>query len=202
MGGLKMGLQLEELDPIKVAWRKANQAIAGMSYLGEEPGLWERIGNACMEAVAYKKRTAVRVGEDSLIEFYLESGMLKCKLPSGRVLCYLRPRVEQDERGFGMVVTYEGVDQKTRKWKRVGTYGGKMVENICQAIARDCLAVAIVRCWEAGLRDIVLHVHDEIVSDSVDSHALERILGLPISWAKGLLLKGEAEEFPYYRKGE
>lgn len=200
MGALKMGLDIEELDPIKVKWRLANLKIAGQSYKGEAPGLWEKVDTAALLAVAERRRTFVDIVPGARLEFFVESGMLKIRLPSGRDLCYLRPRIERGD--YGPVITYEGVDQKTRRWRRVDTYGGKLVENICQAIARDCLAVAMVRCWDATITGIVLHVHDEIVVEGLVKKQLEEILGLPIPGHPGLLLKGEAEVFPYYKKGE
>ena len=101
-------------------------------------------------------------------------------------------------------LTYMGVDQTTKQWKRIDTWGGKIVENIVQAVARDCLAETMRRVDQMGYR-IVMHVHDEIIVDASkdDTDALERIcavMGEPIDWAPGLLLRGDGYETEYYKK--
>jgi DNA polymerase len=97
-----------------------------------------------------------------------------------------------------------GVNQETKKWGEAETYGGKLVENIVQAIARDCLAVAMTRVSACGY-EIVMHVHDEMIVDvpEDDSGALDVINGImaqPIEWAPGLPLKGDGYETAFYRK--
>ena len=123
-------------------------------------------------------------------------------LPSGRSLAYIRPRIKIDERFNKDKLTYEGVELGN-KWDRISTYGGKLTENIIQAIARDCLAESMLRLDKAGYK-IAFHVHDEVVVDVPDSREsleeVEQIMSLPISWAKGLPLRAEGFETDYYKK--
>ena len=130
MGALNMGLSEEELPEIVAAWRKSNPNIIK---------LWRDVENAALEAV--KNRTAVKMRYG--LKFYYKSGMLFIGLPSGRSLAYVRPRIELDERFNKYGLTYEGIE--LGKWRRIRTYGGKLAENIVQAIARDCLAESILR---------------------------------------------------------
>ena len=101
-------------------------------------------------------------------------------------------------------ITYAGVNQETKKWARQETYGGKLVENVVQAIARDCLAETMMKVYKAGYT-IVMHVHDELIADvpESDTEAPEIIAGImkePIEWAPGLPLKGEGYETKFYKK--
>ena len=122
---------------------------------------------------------------------------MRLRLPSGRELSYVQPRIEADN------ITYYGVVQKTGRWDRVESYGPKFVENIVQATARDCLAEAIIRLEDAGF-PVVFHVHDEVICEvpiGVSSaKEISDIMSRPISWAKGLPLKADAYECDYYRK--
>ncbi len=189
MGALKMGLEEEELPGLVESWRAANPNIIQF---------WWNVGDAAMRAV--KEKTAVQLHHG--IAFSYESGGLFLRLPSGRRLCYVRPRIETDERFNRPVLTYEGVEQG-KSWGRISTYGPKLVENIVQATARDCLAVAMLRLDAAGYQ-IAMHVHDEVVLDVPFSFgSLEQvceIMGEPIPWAPGLPLRADAFETEYYRK--
>src|SRR5690606_2255614 len=122
-------------------------------------------------------------------------------LPSGRQLFYSQPRIEQDDRFNKLTITYMGVDQGN-KWTRLKTYGGKLTENVVQAIARDCLAEAIKRLHRAGYK-VVLHVHDEAVAEMErgDIREMEQIMGKPMEWAEDLPLAAEGFTTEYYRKG-
>ena len=135
------------------------------------------------------------------LKFYYKSGMLFIGLPSGRSLAYVRPRIELDERFNKYGLTYEGIE--LGKWRRIRTYGGKLVENIVQAIARDCLAESLLRLDEAGYK-IAFHVHDEVVLDVPHGFGsikeVEAIMSQDIAWAPGLPLQAEGFESDYYMK--
>ena len=189
MGALKMGLTEEELQPLVDAWRNANKAIVRF---------WNEVGKAAMEAVENKTTVSIRYG----IKFEYKHGVLFIQLPSGRKLSYLRPRI--DENKFGSkALKYEGMNQTTKQWSVQDTYGGKLVENIVQAVARDCLAYSMINLEEEGYK-IVMHIHDEVVIEmDKDTDCLDevcRIMGQPIPWAKGLPLRADGYVTPYYKK--
>ena len=188
MGALNMGLKEDELPGIVSAWRKSNPNIVK---------LWQNVEDAAIRAV--KDRTSVTMQYG--LKFYFKSGVLFIRLPSGRSLAYVRPRVELDTRFNKDKLTYEGME--LGKWCRISTYGGKLTENIIQAIARDCLAESLLRLDKAGYK-IAFHVHDEVVLDvpygfgSVKE--VEEIMSQDIDWAKGLPLRAEGFETDYYMK--
>ena len=193
MGALQMGLTEEELPDIVQRWRQANPRIKG---------LWYAIENAALAVM----ETAQPQGINGLI-FALEGDLiygqsfLTVRLPSGRKLFYPKPFLKEN-RFEKMAVHYYTVGQQTRKWEVTSTYGGKMVENIVQAIARDCLAVTLDRIAAKGLQ-VVFHVHDEVIIDAPMETTVEEICGLmaePIPWAPGLVLKGAGFENGYYMK--
>ena len=193
MGALQMGLTEEELPDIVQRWRQANPRIKG---------LWYAIENAALAVMD----TAQPQGINGLI-FALEGDMiygqsfLTVRLPSGRKLFYPKPFLKEN-RFEKMAVHYYTVGQQTRKWEVTSTYGGKMVENIVQAIARDCLAVTLERIASKGLQ-VVFHVHDEVIIDAPMETTVEEICDLmaePIPWAPGLVLKGAGFESSYYMK--
>lgn len=193
MGALQMGLTEEELPDIVQRWRQANPRIKG---------LWYAIENAALAVM----ETAQPQGINGLI-FALEGDLvygqsfLTVRLPSGRKLFYPKPFLKEN-RFEKMAVHYYTVGQQTRKWEVTSTYGGKMVENIVQAIARDCLAVTLERIAAKGLQ-VVFHVHDEVIIDAPMETTVEEICGLmaePILWAPGLVLKGAGFESIYYMK--
>lgn len=193
MGALQMGLTEEELPDIVQRWRQANPRIKG---------LWYAIENAALAVM----ETAQPQGINGLI-FALEGDLiygqsfLTVRLPSGRKLFYPKPFLKEN-RFEKMAVHYYTVGQQTRKWEVTSTYGGKMVENIVQAIARDCLAVTLERITAKGLQ-VVFHVHDEVIIDAPMETTVEEICGLmaePIPWAPGLVLKGAGFENGYYMK--
>lgn len=190
MGAVKMGLKEEELPSIVAAWRKSNSNIVR---------LWKKIESAAIKAVEENKVVKMQYG----LEFSCNGGFLFIKLSSGRSLAYVRPRIEEDIRFNKPKLTYEGIEQGTKVWGRLSTYGGKLTENIVQAIARDCLAEAMLRLDKAGYK-IVFHVHDEVILDvPKDFGSLEEvneIMGESIEWAKGLPLKAAGFETDYYKK--
>lgn len=192
MGGERMGLSETEMLEIVTHWRNANPAIVA---------LWETVQSAAMGAL----KGGV-VGIQRGIYFRNELGAMTIQLPSGRKLFYPRAKVEVREK-FGRkskVITYEGQNQTTKKWEVQETYGGKLVENIVQAIARDCLAVTMVRLEKLEY-PIVFHVHDEVIlevpegGDKTLSEVCE-IFKQPIIWAEGLPLKGDGYVTKYYKK--
>jgi DNA polymerase len=192
MGALKMGLTEDELPGLVAAWRKANPYIVQ---------LWRDVEEAAMRAVREKTIVNLQKG----IHFVHEGGMLFTRLPSGRRLAYVRPKLEAGGKFDRLSLSYEGMDQTTKQWTRVPTYGGKLVENLVQAIARDCLAVSMLRLDDAGYKT-VMHVHDEAVIDGPDDQgAMEeacQIMGQPIPWAPGLPLRADGFTTAYYKKDD
>lgn len=206
----------EEMQEIVDTWRGANPMIvklwkdyeaAAKTAISEHRTVRRgiRVPAHNLEEREYMADGPVReysVREGCRIEFSYVGGNLFIKLPSGRKLCYWGARLKDD--GWGQKIMYKGVDQTTRQWKDVETYGGKIVENIVQAIARDCLADVMKRVTAAGYR-IVMHVHDEIIADvpmedQGAAEAITDIMNEDIGWAPGLPLKGETYETAFYRK--
>lgn len=187
MGALKMGFDESELSDIVTKWRNANPAICS---------LWTDVEDAAIEAVEYGAPTRARG-----LHFCVMKGILFITLPSNRRLSYFRPTIKPGK--FGRSLAYMGMDQLTKKWTYQDTYGGKLVENIVQAIARDCLAVSLDRLDAQGFR-IVMHVHDEVVIEApANSDALQqvkKIMSEPIKWALGLNLTADAYQTKYYKK--
>lgn len=193
MGALNMGLSEEELPDIVQRWRSANQRICDLWYAVEQAAL-----------------TVMQTAQPQAIHgliFALEGDMvygqcfLTVRLPSGRKLYYPKPFLQENKFGK-MAIHYYTVGQQTRKWEITSTYGGKMTENIVQAVARDCLAETLKRIDSMGLQ-VVFHVHDEVIIDAPMETTVDEICGLmaePIPWAPGLILKGAGFENDYYMK--
>lgn len=182
----------EELQSVVDQWREANPHIVK---------LWRTCELAAKTAILEHRPVRVARG---LVTYSYKHGNLCVKLPSGRSLCYWGCRLKPDPAKGRDSIVYVGVNQTTKQWSEAETYGGKLVENIVQAVARDCLAVAMQRVTTMGY-EIVMHIHDEMVVDVPveDRDALARIneaMGAPISWAPGLPLKGDGYETPFYRK--
>jgi DNA polymerase len=188
MGALNMGLSEGELPDIVAAWRKSNPNIVR---------LWWDVEAAALAAVKERAPVKMQYG----LTFHYKKGVLFIRLPSGRNLAYVRPRIMLDERFNKYGLTFEGIE--LGKWCRIRTYGGKLVENIVQGIARDCLAESLLRLTAAGYK-IAFHVHDEVVLDvSCGSGSLEevvRIMSQDIDWAPGLPMRAEGFETDYYMK--
>ena len=192
MGALEMGLTEEELPDIVHRWRAANPRIRD---------LWYAVEQAAVTAVQTAQPQAVR-GLLFSLEGDMKNGQsfLTIRLPAGRKLYYARPFLQ--ENSFGrLALHFYGIDQN-KKWGVESTYGGKLTENIVQAIARDCLAETLKRIEKKG-RQVVFHVHDEVILDAPVSVSAKEICDLmaePISWAPGLLLKGAGFTCEYYQK--
>lgn len=188
MGALRMGLAEDELKPIVDAWRAANPHIVW---------LWQEVEEAALKAITTRQPVRLRN-----LAFTLESGILFITLPSGRRLAYVKPGLSQNRFG-GNAITYWGISTG-RKWECLETYGGKLIENIVQAIARDLLVNGMKNIAEFRLQ-IVMHVHDEIVIDEplnsgfTVKDACKLMSRLP-GWAKGLPLNADGYECGYYRK--
>lgn len=195
MGALEMGLTEDELPDIVRRWRAANKRISALWYAAE---------NAALECMRTARQTGINKGIFFNREADVIHGLdfLTVTLPSGRKLFYAHPYLAPNRWGKDSL-HYTGANQKTKKWGGLETYGGKLIENIVQAIARDCLAEAMMRLHANGYR-IVMHIHDEVVIDcpegSADLDKACSIMCEPVSWADGLLLKAAGFVGDYYMK--
>ena len=190
MGALDMGVEEKELPLLVSSWRESNPRIVK---------LWYTVEAAAKAAIKERRTVKMQYG----LEFSYINRILFIKLPSGRKLAYYDARIEKNAKGMDQI-TYAGVEQDTKRWGRLETYGGKLVENIVQATARDCLAVALMLVEKAGY-NVVMHIHDEIVadvpySDVAAPKTITDIMAQDISWAPGLPLKGETYETRHYKK--
>lgn len=187
MGAVEMGVQENELQGLINDWRNANPHIVRF---------WYEVGNAAMKAI--KEKTTVPLGK---LVFAYERGILFIRLPSGRRLSYIKPRIGTNRFG-GDSITYMGINS-AKKWDRLETFGGKLTENIVQGTARDLLANALINAANAGY-DTVFHVHDEIICEvpngygSVDE--LCKLMCIKPEWADGLPLNADGFEYEYYKK--
>lgn len=191
MGALKMGIPESDLPDIVNKWRRSNRRVVD---------LWHKVENAALETVSTGKQTAAQCLLFSL-EFDKYNKFLTVLLPSGRKLYYCQPQITRDDFGRPKL-QYWGQNQTTHQWQLTDTYGGKLVENCVQAIARDCLAINIDRLEAAGYK-VVFHVHDEVVIDAPQSQKLEDVIEImrtPIPWARGLPLNADGWEGQYFTK--
>ncbi len=194
MGALKQGLTEEELPDIVQRWRAANRRIKN---------LWYSVEAAALETVRAGRPQGVRgilfalEGDNTTNQWFMTIA-----LPSGRKLFYARPFITAGKFGSDALF-YWGMNQTSKKWQVIDTWGGKLVENIVQAIARDCLSVNLDRLEAAGY-EVVFHVHDEAIidapRDSADLKAVCTIMGQPIDWAPGLPLGADGWVGEFYRK--
>lgn len=194
MGALDMGLTEEELPDIVAKWREASPHIRE---------LWYAIENAAIAAVRDCRESVVKkVVFRRECDAVTGVDFMTVQLPSGRKLFYPKPQIITNKFGKS-AVSYMGTGDKTTQWGRLETYGGKLTENIVQAIARDCLAVTLVRLERAGY-PVVMHIHDEAVTDCPENLAeldkLCDIMRQPIPWADGLILNADGFVGDYYKK--
>ena len=197
MGALDMGIPEEDLPDIVGRWREANKRIRD---------LWYSMDNAAVQVITQ----GGSVGLNGLIlaheyDYNRGTDCFTITLPSGRKLYYTSPGIGENQWGRPSI-SYMGMDQKTKRWKRIETYGGKLVENCVQAIARDALADAIERLEAAGL-PVVFHVHDEVVIDVApfaDEDAMLQtvvdIMRQPVPWAPDLPLNADGWVGKFFRK--
>ena len=173
-----------ELKQIVSDWREASPNIVK---------LWWDVDRCITETVKYKINT-----KTNGIKFSYQSGMLFIKLPSGRSLCYIKPKIGENRFG-GECVTYMGMNA-AKKWERIESYGPKFVENIVQAIARDLLFHAMKNlsyCF------IVAHIHDEMIIECSKRMSVDEVctqMAQTPDWARGLLLRADGYECEFYKK--
>lgn len=189
MGAMRMGLTEEELPGIVTKWREASPNIVK---------LWKDVEKAAMLAVKYGEETELQHG----LKFFRTSKILHIQLPSGRCIRYFAPHLTTNR--FGQEsIGYQAYENG--KWGHAETFGGKLTENIVQAIARDCLRDAMLAVSE-GYPRIVMHIHDEMVVEvpvgtaEADLKEISSIMGRPIPWAPGLLLRADGYTTKYYKK--
>lgn len=194
MGGESMGLSDTEMANIVEKWRLKSPQIVK---------LWKSVEAYAIRAIS-RPNTKYTLTAFKNLEFQYDGRVLTIKLPSGRKLFYFQPRLQPNKWGKN-AVQYKGIDQKTRKWTWIDSYGGKFTENIIQAIARDILAYSMKQMTDADYR-IVMHVHDESVSEVLIDNAeqdlknIEALMGTPVPWAEGLPLAAEGYITPFYKK--
>ncbi len=184
-GADQMGLSENDMQEIVAKWRDSSPHICQ---------LWQGVENAARRSIINPAAFPCKHG----IMFLTGNAKMLVQLPSGRKLIYQEPEINDEN-----AITYMGVNQTSRKWSRIETWGGKLVENIVQAIARDCLAESLTRLDAAGYR-IIMHIHDEVVLDVPEGKGsldeVERIMSQPIAWAPGLILAAEGWEDRYFKK--
>ena len=177
MGGAAMGLSSEEMTRLVKQWRNGNKKIVD---------LWTSVNDCAIDAVMYGSSKMDK------LNFSMKNKNLIIELPSGRNLVYISANFD------GKKITYKGMDQTTKQWSTQDTYGGKLVENIVQAIARDVLTEALKRLKNYN---IVMHVHDEIVIDgNIDEKLMTDAMRSPMPWAPDLHLGAETFTAQYYQK--
>jgi len=191
MGAARMGISEAEMQDIVQRWRKKSPRIESF---------WRELEEAAVQAVALQKRIRIR----SNIVFDCDGDFMTITLPSGRSLYYHSPRLIKNPWGRN-AVQYKGSQAGDSGWTYLDTYGGKLAENITQAVARDVLAISMLRADTEGFQ-IVMHVHDEMVCEAPLVNAEQQlqtlcdIMAQPIEWAKGLPLSADGYVTPFYKK--
>lgn len=184
MGALEMGLTEEELQPLVDSWRTSNPMITAF---------WWDVDKAVKTTIKQRVPTEVRG-----IKFIYKSGMLFIKLPSGRSLSYVKPKIGENRFGSESV-TYEGVGS-TKKWERIESYGPKFVENIVQAVSRDLLCYAM---HNLSNQQICGHVHDELIIECPENttvNSITSVMGKSPDWMKDILIRGDGYDTKFYKK--
>lgn len=180
----------DEYPRLVEQWRQANPNIRKLWYAAER---------AAVKAV--QEKTTVKLAHG--VKYRYAGGILFADLPSGRSLAYVNPRIKPDSKFNKDGLVFDGIDQTKKTWGAQRTYGGKLVENLVQAIARDCLAESLLRLDDAGYKQ-VMHVHDEVVAECEEGFGsvkeMTEIMGQPIEWAPGLPLQAAGFECEFYQK--
>lgn len=194
MGALDMGIPEEDLPDIVSRWREANKRIRD---------LWYKMDSAAVQIITQGGSVGVNgVIISREFNYSQNTDYMTITLPSGRKLYYISPQIGVNKWDKPSI-SYMGMDQTSKKWKRIETYGGKLVENCVQAIARDCLALSIERLKEAGY-EVVFHIHDEVVIECDKEKAslddVVKIMSEPIPWAVGLPLGADGWVGDFFRK--
>ena len=197
IGGEKMGLSDTEMKSLVKRWRDANPCIV---YL------WEDVERAAKEAVKYRRRSMAANGK---LTFECDGDNLMVRLPSGRQLFYRHATIKTKPKPNVPTMTptiwYEGAVQETKHWGEIDTYGGKLVENCVQAIARDLMASTLMSLDEAGY-EVIAHIHDEVIVEVEKSSAKQNyaeivsLMEKTPDWAEGLPLKADGYITPFYLK--
>ena len=201
MGGDKMGLSDDEMRGLTLKWREANPSIVKM---------WADFENAAFWAVRHCEK--VEMPEYRGVYFICDGEYMRIGLPSGRELFYRNPLISSKFVGRKEVrsLLYEGTNQETKQWTQVDTYGGKLTENIVQAIARDLLAFAMMNVSKGTIRhsyEIVMHIHDEVIAEIADDGTateayddMVKLMSVPPKWAADLPLRADGYLTKFYLK--
>jgi DNA polymerase len=193
-GADKMGMSEQEMQETVDLWRESSPGVVAM---------WRALEKAAIRSVVRRGSVDCPL-PGATVRFDFENGILWMALPSGRRIAYYGARYEPDKyHPDRKVLSYMGTDQKTKKWARLSTWGGKLTENLVQATARDCLRESMMALDAEGY-DIRAHVHDEIiVTEPLDGRSVEQmseVMGRPIPWAPGLPLRADGYSCPFYQK--
>ena len=185
MGGEAMGLTEEEMTDIVQKWRKASPHIKAF---------WSKLDEAVRYAIQ-----GIPVQMDRNMAVYKNGDVLFIRLPNGRSIAYVKPVILNNE------ISYMGLNQTTRQWTRITTWGGKLTENVVQSIARDCLCDTLATLEAENFRP-VMHVHDEVICEVPKDEAATRlarlteIMGTPPAWAPDIVLTADGFQSDYYKK--
>lgn len=191
MGGERMGLSDAEMASLTRKWRQANPKIVE---------LWEELESCAIEAIRYHRQV---IGTCKNLVFDCDDNCMTIKLPSGRQLFYRNAYLVNEKGSYG--IRYKGLIQATKQWGTIETYGGKLTENVIQAIARDLLAYSMLQLDKAGYV-ITMHIHDEVIAEvdantaAADYERMASIMGIAPDWAADLPLRAEGYVTPYYKK--
>jgi DNA polymerase len=190
MGKLDVKMPPDERQELVYKWRKANPRIVK---------LWQEVQENAIIAIKTQREV-----QTLFLNYDCDGNVFTIQLPSGRKLFYQKPRIVINK--FGReAMEFMGIDQAIKKWKAIDTYGGKLVENIVQAISRDLLAYSMQRLDAEGF-DMVMHVHDEIICESPEHDSKDdlqmmcNIMGEAVPWAKGLPLVADGYVTKFYKK--
>lgn len=179
----------EEIPLLVANWRRANPHIVKF---------WGMVEAAAKTAIKEKREIKTQ-----WLTFSYEKNVLFIQLPSGRKIAYWNAHIGDNRKGMESIL-YGGVDQTTKQWvSDVETYGGKLTENIVQAVARDCLCEKMLQVNDISNSSIVMHVHDEMIIEAppeLHNDVVTEIMGIPIEWAPGLPLRGDTYDTPFYKK--